>query len=81
MGMIKTGIFSHLFFKAGSRSEVTRPKQKMILMIGIEILLDQGVGNISFSFEAIYKSAGGGILKMHIGFLGFIGIAITDKGI
>ena len=53
----------------------------MILMIGIEILLDQGVGNISFSFEAIYKSAGGGILEMHIGFLGFIGIAITDKGI
>jgi hypothetical protein len=50
-------------------------------MIWIKILLDQRVGNISFSFEAIYKSARGGILKMHIGFLGFIIIAITDKGI
>jgi hypothetical protein len=50
-------------------------------MIWIKILFDQGIGNISFSFEAIYKSTRGGILKMHIGFLGFIVIAITDKGI
>lgn len=79
--MIKGGIFSDLLFKSGSWSEVARPKEKMILMVWIKILLDQGVWNIRFSFEAIYKSARGGILKMHIGFLGFIGVAITDKGI
>jgi len=50
-------------------------------MIRIKILFDEGVRNISFSFEAIYKSARGGILKMHIGFFGFIFIAITDKRI